>query len=181
MLAWGLVTQTSWSEALRSRGWESDGSGAEEDRGVQWTSPRRKGESDHPSLEVKRLQEIRQNYQVCPSVKNRLAFSKICVPWLSCSGTKSWPKIDKIFRIHSMRVVQLDYRPVSQRVRSCWPAPPSSWWWYNGCSGTPSPAPVSGGRCRRSCTCLSFSSELKITNIFSLNSTRNKSFISSPD
>ena len=74
-----------------------------------------------------------------------------------------------------------DYTPVSQTARSCWPAQPSSWWWYSGCSGTPSPAPVSGGRCTRSCTCLLFSSELKITNIFSVNSTRNKSFISSPD
>ena len=90
-----LVTQTSWLEALRSRGFESDGSDAEEDRGVQWTSPRRKGGSDHPSSGEKRLQETQQNYQVCPSVKNRLAFSKICVPWLSGSGTKSWPKSDK--------------------------------------------------------------------------------------
>ena len=101
-----MVTQTSWLEALRSRGWESDGSDAEEDRGVRWTSPRRKGGSDHPSLEGKRLQETQQNYQVCPSVKNRLAFSKICVPLLSCSGTKSWPKSDKIFRINSSRLVR---------------------------------------------------------------------------
>ena len=104
-----MVTQTSWLEALRSRGWESDGSDAEEDRGVQWTSPRRKGGSDHPSLGEKRLQETQQNCQACPSVKNRLAFSKICVPWPSGSGTKSWPKSDKIFKIHSSRVVQLDY------------------------------------------------------------------------
>ena len=58
------------------------------------------------------------------------------------------------------------YTPVSQRARSCWPARPSSWWWYSGCSGTPSPAPVSGGRCRRSCTCPLSVFELKMENKF---------------
>ena len=112
----------------------------------------------------------------CPSLScHHRSSSKICVPWPSGSGTKSWPKSYKIFRIHSSRVVQLDYTPVSQIARSCWPAPPSSWWWCSGCSGTPSPAPASGGRCTLSCTCLLFWSELKIIRM------SNKSFISSED
>lgn len=46
--------------------------------------------------------------------------------------------------------------PVSQTDWASWRAPPSSWWWCICCSGTPSPAPGAGDRCKPPGTCLWF-------------------------
>lgn len=51
--------------------------------------------------------------------------------------------------------------PVAQRDPGWWLVLPCVWWWCSGCSGTPSPAPVSGGPCRRRGICLSSASCLQ--------------------
>ena len=48
----------------------------------------------------------------------------------------------------------IELLPVFPKDQYHWLAPPSSWWWCTCCSGTPSPAPASGGRCTPPCTCL---------------------------
>ena len=51
--------------------------------------------------------------------------------------------------------------PVARRGLRCWRVRPCALWLCSGCSGTPSPAPTSGGRSRRCDTCPWYASGLK--------------------
>ena len=48
---------------------------------------------------------------------------------------------------------RIKWLPVVRIVRGRWPAPICAGWWCIDCSGTLSPVPAAGGRCRRRGTC----------------------------